>query len=254
MTALATVPTQNLSAVETALVKGDLSKLNESDRLNYYQSLCKSLGLNPLSKPFEYITLNNKLTLYARKDATDQLRKLNGVSIEKPDIQQIDNLIIVTVSATDKTGRADSDIGVVNKADMRGDLANCLMKAVTKAKRRVTLSICGLGMLDETEVETITDAKPFVEKPQLPKAEEPQVIKDLWATCKALNESGDQIQWTKKETLAYANTLFGSEYQSILDLKDEEKGFLLEDLQIRLNERKAMSEPIEGEVVEETLP
>ena len=33
------------------------------------------------------------------------------------------------------------------------------MKAVTKAKRRVTLSICGLGMLDETEVESIPGAK-----------------------------------------------------------------------------------------------
>jgi hypothetical protein len=30
------------------------------------------------------------------------------------------------------------------------------MKAVTKAKRRVTLSICGLGWLDESEIETIS--------------------------------------------------------------------------------------------------
>jgi hypothetical protein len=43
---------------------------------------------------------------------------------------------------------------------MRGDKANAIMKAVTKAKRRVTLSICGLGFLDETEVETIPEAKP----------------------------------------------------------------------------------------------
>ena len=43
---------------------------------------------------------------------------------------------------------------------MNGEaLANAYMKAETKAKRRVTLSICGLGMLDETEVETIPDAK-----------------------------------------------------------------------------------------------
>ena len=34
--------------------------------------------------------------------------------------------------------------------------ANAIMKAVTKAKRRVTLSISGLGFLDETEV-TATD-------------------------------------------------------------------------------------------------
>ena len=46
-------------------------------------------------------------------------------------------------------------MGAVKKTDMQGNFGNALMKAVTKAKRRVTLSICGLGMLDETEVETI---------------------------------------------------------------------------------------------------
>jgi hypothetical protein len=34
-------------------------------------------------------------------------------------------------------------------------LANALMKAETKAKRRVTLSLAGLGWLDETELDTI---------------------------------------------------------------------------------------------------
>ncbi|MBL0320753.1 MAG: hypothetical protein IPP74_15870 [Alphaproteobacteria bacterium] len=32
-------------------------------------------------------------------------------------------------------------------------------ESVTKAKRRLTLSLCGLGWLDETEVETIRDAR-----------------------------------------------------------------------------------------------
>ena len=32
------------------------------------------------TRPFEFITLNGKLTMYARKDATDQLRKLNAVT------------------------------------------------------------------------------------------------------------------------------------------------------------------------------
>ena len=36
-------------------------------------------------------------------------------------------------------------------------LGNALSKAVTKAKRRATLSICGLGMLDETEIASIPD-------------------------------------------------------------------------------------------------
>ena len=34
-------------------------------------------------------------------------------------------------------------------------LANAFLKSETKAKRRVTLSICGLGLLDESEVDSI---------------------------------------------------------------------------------------------------
>ena len=154
---------RNASAtIESALIDGDLSTLNPEQRVSYYQAVCTSLGLNPLTKPFDYIKLNGKLTLYARKDAADQLRKLNSISIAKPDIGYEDDWIIVTVEAHDGNGRTDSDVGVVSRKDMRGDFGNALMKAVTKAKRRVTLSICGLGMLDETEVETITDARPML--------------------------------------------------------------------------------------------
>jgi hypothetical protein len=49
--------------------------------------------------------------------------------------------------------------------------ANAMMKAETKAKRRVTLSICGLGMLDETEVETIPSAQPNPQYQKLTKEE-----------------------------------------------------------------------------------
>jgi hypothetical protein len=55
----------------------------------------------------------------------------------------------------------DSSIGAVSVDGLKGDdLANAMMKAETKSKRRVTLSICGLGMLDETEIETIKEAAP----------------------------------------------------------------------------------------------
>ena len=145
--------------IEAVVIGGDLSKLSPGDRVNYYKAVCQSVGLNPLTRPFDYITLNKKLTLYARKDAADQLRRNNAISIAKPDIQFEDEWIIVTVVASDNQGRTDSDVGVVKKTDMQGNFGNALMKAVTKAKRRVTLSICGLGMLDETEVETIPNAQ-----------------------------------------------------------------------------------------------
>lgn len=152
--------TENTAAMlEDVLVNGDLAKLSASQRLDYYRQVCQSMGLNPLSKPFDYIVLNGKMTLCARKDAADQLRKINGVSIDNVDINTDGDFICVTAHGHDKTGRSDVEVGVVSKRDMRGDYANAMMKAVTKSKRRLTLSLCGLGWLDETEVETIPGAR-----------------------------------------------------------------------------------------------
>jgi hypothetical protein len=122
----------------------------------YYRQVCESLGLNPLTRPFEYIVLNGRLTLYARRDATDQLRRLHQVSIEIISREKIEDIYVVTARARMPDGRTDEATGAVSIAGLRGDaLANALMKAETKAKRRVTLSIVGLGWLDETEIETI---------------------------------------------------------------------------------------------------
>src|SRR5690606_33168556 len=53
----------------------------------------------------------------------------------------------------------DMAMGAVALTNKRGeDLANALMKAETKAKRRATLSICGLGILDETEIDDMKAA------------------------------------------------------------------------------------------------
>jgi hypothetical protein len=142
--------------IEKVLIGGDLAQLNPDQRLNYYNTLCNSLGLNPLTQPFQYIVLNNKLQLYAKKDCTEQLRKIHGVSITKVDPKQIGDLIVVVAEACDASGRVDSSTGAVAIGNAKGeDLANKMMKAETKAKRRVTLSLCGLGMLDETEVQTL---------------------------------------------------------------------------------------------------
>lgn len=150
--------------LEKVVIGGNLASLTPTERLNYYNALCHSLGLNPLSRPFEYIVLNGKLTLYARKDCTEQLRKINEVSIPTVDREVVDGIYVCTAHAIDKIGRKDTSIGAVSIEGLKGDAkANAMMKAETKSKRRVTLSICGLGMLDETEIETIPDARPFSE-------------------------------------------------------------------------------------------
>ena len=146
--------------LERVLVAGDLSGLSESQRLEYYRAVCESLGLNPLTRPFEYLRLNGRLVLYATRAAADQLRAIHGISIIDAQIERQDDLITVTVRGRTRDGREDVEVGVVSVAGLRGEaLANAQMKALTKAKRRLTLSLAGLGWLDETETETIPDAQ-----------------------------------------------------------------------------------------------
>src|ERR1051326_574260 len=154
--------TQDLSAalLESVLISGDLAKLTPTDRIRYYRAVCQSVGLNPVTKPFEYIALNGRLTLYAKKDCTDQLRQRDGVSINIVAREIIDDIITVTARAKNPSGREDESIGAVSVGSLKGEAkANAFMKAETKAKRRVTLSICGLGMLDESEVSSVSDAR-----------------------------------------------------------------------------------------------
>jgi hypothetical protein len=141
---------------ESVAVSGDLSGLTAAQRLAYYQAVCRSQGLNPLTKPFEYLTLNGKLRLYALRDCADQLRRLHGISIYITNRERLGDIYVVTARAKDRSGREDESIGAVALGTLKGDaLANALMKAETKAKRRVTLSLAGLGWLDETELDTI---------------------------------------------------------------------------------------------------
>src|ERR671922_2733177 len=128
--------------VETVVIGGDVAVLDAGQRAEYYGAVCRSLGLNPLTKPFEYLILNGKLRLYALRDCADQLRRLHGIGISIANREQMSDLYVVTARAKDRQGREDESTGAVTVGNLKGDaLANALMKAETKAKRRVTLSI-----------------------------------------------------------------------------------------------------------------
>lgn len=163
--------------LEKVLIKGDLSSLSSQERLAYLKAVCDATGIDALTQPFEFLTLQGKTVLYAKRAATDQLRRIHGVSIMSLSNERVDDVHVVTAIARDRSGRTDSSTGAVTVGNLKGDaLANALMKAETKAKRRVTLSICGLGILDEVETETIpASAKAIVTQISMPKAvEEPE--------------------------------------------------------------------------------
>ena len=162
-TQIAVIDRDVATTIEKVMVRGDLSSLSATERVNYYNQVCQSLGLNPLTRPLEFVRLQGKETLYARKDATDQLRRIHGVSIEITKRERIEDVYVVQAKATSKDGRYDEATGAVTIGGAKGDaLANALMKAETKAKRRVTLSICGMGILDESELETTSARLPPV--------------------------------------------------------------------------------------------
>lgn len=191
--------------IAKTIIDGDLSRLPPRERVSYYLAVCQSLGLNPLSKPFELIKLNGKLTLYARKDCTDQLRKIHGISLSKPETQIIaDDVFTVTITASCPNGRTDTDIGATSiKGLTSGDLSNAIMKSVTKSKRRVTLAICGLGALDESEIDTIKGAKPmntFFDDDQ------------VWRRWKTPN---DAILWAEKQLPHYSLDELQAEFDAL---------------------------------------
>lgn len=160
----------NRSVIEKVVMNGSLAKLTPAERYEYYEQVCESVGLNPVTRPFSYLELDGKLVLYANTDATDQLRKLHNISITIVNREQIGDVYCVTARAETGDGRSDESIGAVpllkeekvwDAGERRKvktgnilpltseEMANAIMKAETKAKRRVTLSLIGLGMMDE---------------------------------------------------------------------------------------------------------
>lgn len=157
-----------LSNLETVLIGGDLAVLTQDERFNYYVDVCKSLQLNPLTQPFGYVSLEGKMVLYAKKDCAEQLRKIHGVGITSLKRTIDGDYCYVDVTAQDKYGKVDASTGVLYMCKRNGsnweafkgkERADAIMKCETKAKRRVTLSICGLSMPDESEIMNLDGAK-----------------------------------------------------------------------------------------------
>jgi hypothetical protein len=190
------VPYAAAELLERVVIGGDLSKLAPAERLQYYREVCHSLGLNPLTRPLEYLHLSGKLTLYARRDATDQLRKLHQISVERLEREIVEGVYVVTAYVKDDKGRTDSDLGAVPIEGLKDEArANAILKAVTKAKRRATLSICGLGMLDETELETLpADAvQSAATRPESEKARPPATA-ELQAKTAVLDAAREDLE------------------------------------------------------------
>lgn len=173
--------------LERVVIHNDLAKLSPAERVSYYHLMCRMTRTNPINRPFEYLELDGKLTLYVTKRGTADIRAANRVSIDLIDAKRVEDVYVVTARATMPDGRTDVSTGAVPIVEQGLELdewgqkiwlksqngksypkrsdkwvamapenfANAVMKAETKAKRRVTLDAVGLGLMDESELETI---------------------------------------------------------------------------------------------------
>lgn len=142
--------------IESIVLRGDLSGLGPTERARFYTQMCEGLGLNPHAQPFAFLRLNGKEVFYATRGATDQLaaiHKLNREIVDGPKVIDLagTKLVYAVCRATLPNGRVETSTATVPLIDP----VNVLMKCETKAKRRATLSILGLGVLDEMELETL---------------------------------------------------------------------------------------------------
>ncbi|RYZ52492.1 MAG: hypothetical protein EOP49_09370 [Sphingobacteriales bacterium] len=147
--------------ISSIVINGDISKLSPQQKVGYYRQFCERLGLDPLSQPFKLLRLNGREILYCDRTGAQQLNKIHKVSHEIRARETVSGCYVVTAQASTPDGRHTESIGAVNIDNLKGDnLCNAMMKAETKAKRRATLDLLGLGILDETETETIVNAVP----------------------------------------------------------------------------------------------
>jgi len=191
------IAVQDLSeeSIFALVTGGDCSKLSTAQKLAYYKARCDAAGLDYRTTPFQFIKLSGKEVLYSLKAATDALTAKNGIRCEILDQRTEVGIRLVTVRATCKDGRQTDEIGAVPIGGLKEGteaLANALMKATTKAKRRAVLSVTGLGMTDETEVETIPGAvKPTSDLPWAERAS---------AQAKVDPETGEVLDEGTKDT------------------------------------------------------
>jgi hypothetical protein len=164
--------TSSEAILNSIITTGDLSRLTPEQKVDYYRTFCERLGLDPISQPFKLLRLNGREILYCDRTGAQQLNKLHSVSHEIRAREIVNGCYVVTSQASTPDGRHTESIGAVPIENLKGDnLCNAMMKAETKAKRRATLDLLGLGILDETEADVIAPVEAKLPAPVAPKAE-----------------------------------------------------------------------------------
>jgi len=166
------------------VMTGDLSAIAKQDRPGLVMALCRYIGVDPIERPFSVFKDGKREVLYANRACTSALCRVRRISREVIAVEEktIAGQLVIFAKARAtmlSTGRYDESTGVVpvmvddkvwdeqaRRKVSKGwrmpdpnEAANLPMKAETKAKRRAVLDLVGLGLTDESEIDTIKGAR-----------------------------------------------------------------------------------------------
>ena len=215
-----------IAITEALIINGDLSKLHPTDKVVYYKGYCERIGLDPFTKPFDILRLQGREILYLNRSGSAQLCRMHSIShaITSRTLHKDAEIYEVTARAILPDGRYTESLSAVSVAGLKGDnYCNALMKAETKAKRRSTIDLIGLGILDESEVTTIANSEKvdFSISDTTPieaEAEEVKEVADIYGQTYDTPEAiTDAI--LKAQTVADLNRLYLTN-QALVELSD----------------------------------
>ncbi len=219
----------NEALLEKVILQNDLAGLTPLEKVQHIKNTCISLHLNPLTKPIQLIKFQGKEIPYMTKDGAEQLRNLHDVSIIKLETEMLNGgIYVVKAYAQKPNGRQDCSTSAICIENLRGiDIGNALKKCETQAKRRVTLSICGLGMLDESEIE---DLPKFHNVPKFDVIENKIDVEKEYEQLFQMIENCDTIDSLQKIFLEIKSKDFKLRpelFKSLIDKKDYKKNELI---------------------------
>ena len=100
--------------IESIVTKGDLSGLNQQQKVAYYNYRCQQIGLDPSAKPFDLLNLSGKQVLYANAGATQQLCAMHKLSTQITHRERVDDIYLVSCRVTGADGRVSENQGAVS--------------------------------------------------------------------------------------------------------------------------------------------
>jgi hypothetical protein len=175
----APAPIMTQEQVEQVVLTGDYAGLGPEQRAYCLLVLSKKMGLDPMRRPFEFISDGKSIRLYANRSAAAQLREVHKITqtpvymgaLRSITFAEDGSLVLGEQVITDKvmvsifkavskdkeTGelRVSYDLSAMALDKQLEWMENGLKKMWTQASRRTTIGHAGLGFLDESEAQDV---------------------------------------------------------------------------------------------------